>query len=91
MERARLEIENRRLKIENRRSAVRVRVTYMAIGVYLSMAVGGAAWLMILGKIDLAVSVLGGVASMAGAITGFWFGARRPSGDGQQMAATDEG
>ena len=66
---------------------MRVWVTYAAIGVYLLMALGGAAWLMALNKTDLAVSVLGGVASTAGAITGFWFGARRSSSDGQQTAS----
>lgn len=82
-EKTQLENERRRLEIEAKRSAVRVRVTYAAIGAYLFMAIGAAAWLMALGKTDLAVSVLGGVASMAGAITGFWFGARRPDSTGQ--------
>lgn len=91
VEKARLEIEKRRLQIEARRSAVRVWVTYAAIGVYLLMALGGAAWLMALNKTDLAVSVLGGVASTAGAITGFWFGARRSGSDGPQTAASGEG
>ena len=35
------------------------------------------------GRYEIAIGVLGGVAGLAGSITGFWFGSRRPSQQGQ--------
>ena len=31
------------------------------------------------GRYEVAIGVLGGVAGLAGSITGFWFGARKPA------------
>ena len=64
-------------KMESRRSAVRQRVTYGAIGIYLLLSVITVVWLLCKENYDMAVAVLGAVGSMAGSITGFWFGARR--------------
>ena len=66
--------------IEEKRSNVRRRVTYWVIGTYLLLAGVVVVWLMCVGRHDLAIGVLGGVAGIAGSITGFWFGARRPAG-----------
>lgn len=66
--------------IEQKRSNVRRRVTYWVIGVYLFLASVVVVWLMWVGRHDIAIGVLGGVAGIAGSITGFWFGARRPQG-----------
>lgn len=64
---------------EHKRSAVRRRVTYWAVGTYLGLSSLTVAWLLWEKKYDMAIAVLGAVGSMAGSITGFWFGARRPS------------
>ena len=62
---------------EKRRSRVRRVVTYSAIGVYLGLSTLVVCWLLWVEKYDMAIAVLGGVGSMAGSITGFWFGARQ--------------
>lgn len=73
------EVEHARLALEQKRSAVRVRVTYGAVFVYLLLAAMVTIWLMWAGRYEVAIGVLGGVAGMAGSIVGFWFGARRPT------------
>ena len=65
--------------IEKNRSAVRRRVTYAVIYAYLGLAVIVVVWLMWAGRYEVAIGVLGGVAGLAGSISGFWFGSRRPS------------
>ena len=72
------EQEAGRLEIEKKRSAVRRWVTYGAIGAYLILAAIVVVWLMWAGRYDLAIGVLGGVGGLAGSISGFWFGSRRP-------------
>lgn len=62
---------------EKNRSRVRRVVTYSAIGVYLGLSTLVVCWLLWVEKYDMAIAVLGGVGSMAGSITGFWFGARQ--------------
>ena len=69
-----LEIEK-----EQRRSKVRIYVTYASIGTYLILASIVIGWLMWAGRYEVAIGVLGGVAGLAGSITGFWFGARKPA------------
>ena len=64
---------------ERKRSAVRRRVTYAVIYVYLGLAAIVIVWLMWAGRYEVAIGVLGGVAGLAGSISGFWFGSRRPS------------
>lgn len=64
--------------IEKIRSRVRRWVTYGVIYVYLVLAAVVVVWLMWAERYDMAIAVLGGVAGIAGSITGFWFGARRP-------------
>lgn len=66
-------------KIETKRSAVRRWVTYYAIVGYLVLAAFVVVWLMWAGRYELAIGVLSGVASLAGSISGFWFGSRRPA------------
>ena len=72
---------NEEIKIHNstekRRSWVRQIVTYSAIGAYLGLSALVVGWLLYVEKYDMAIAVLGGVGSMAGSITGFWFGARQ--------------
>ena len=72
------EQEAKKLEIEKKRSAVRRCVTYGAIGAYLILAAIVVVWLMWAGRYDLAIGVLGGVGGLAGSISGFWFGSRRP-------------
>ena len=67
-------------RLEESRSNVRRRVTYAVIGVYLGLASVVVVWLMWAGRYDIAIGVLSGVAGVAGSITGFWFGARKPKG-----------
>ena len=67
-----------KLEMEKKRSAVRRWVTYGAIGAYLVLAGIVVVWLMWAGRYDLAIGVLGGVGGLAGSISGFWFGSRRP-------------
>ena len=68
---------------ERKRSAVRRCVTYAVIHSYLGLAAIVVLWLMWAGRYEIAIGVLGGVAGLAGSITGFWFGSRRPSQQGQ--------
>ena len=58
------------------KSKVRVRVTYIMSVTYAVGAVGIIAWLMALGKTELALGVFSGVASTTASITAFWFGSR---------------
>ena len=67
------------IKREQRRSNVRIFVTYASIGMYLILALIIIIWLMWAGRYEVAIGVLGGVAGLAGSITGFWFGARKPA------------
>jgi len=76
----------KKFEIEKKRSAVRRWVTYGAIGAYLILAAVVVVWLMWAGRYDLAIGVLGGVGGLAGSISGFWFGSRRPD---SSTAATD--
>lgn len=73
-------LERERLEIEKRRSKVRRLVTYGAIYGYLFLAAVVVIWLMWAGKYEVAIGVLGGVAGLAGSISGFWFGSRRSPG-----------
>ena len=66
------------------RSRVRQLVTYVVIYTYLGLAVAVTLWLMWAGRYKVAIGVLAGVAGLAGSITGFWFGSRRPSGAPEQ-------
>ena len=58
---------------------MRQLVTYIVIYAYLGLAVVVTLWLMWAGRYEVAIGVLAGVAGLAGSITGFWFGSRRPS------------
>ena len=75
------DVEMNRKQSENdiRRSRVRQLVTYIVIYAYLGLAVVVTLWLMWAGRYEVAIGVLAGVAGLAGSITGFWFGSRRPS------------
>ena len=73
------ELARRRGENEIRRSRVRQMVTYVVIYTYLGLAVAVTLWLMWAGRYEVAIGVLTGVAGLAGSITGFWFGSRRPS------------
>ena len=64
---------------ERKRSAVRRGVTYAVIYAYLGLATIVVVWLMWAGRYEIAIGVLGGVAGLAGSISGFWFGSRRPT------------
>ena len=64
--------EVKKLEIEKKRSAVCRLVTYGAIGAYLVLAAIVVVWLMWAGRYDLAIG------GLAGSISGFWFGSRRP-------------
>ena len=66
-------------EIEKKRSAVRRWVTYAVIYAYLGLATIVVVWLMWAGRYEVAIGVLGGVAGLAGSISGFWFGSRRLS------------
>ena len=72
-------IDELEIKREQRRSNVRIFVTYASIGMYLILALIIIIWLMWAGRHEVAIGVLGGVAGLAGSITGFWFGARKPA------------
>ena len=73
------EISRKQSENEIRRSRVRQMVTYVVIFTYLGLAVAVTLWLMWAGRYEVAIGVLAGVAGLAGSITGFWFGSRRPS------------
>ena len=77
-------LDRERLEIEKRRSKVRRLVTYGAIYGYLFLAAVVVIWLMWAGRYEVAIGVLGGVAGLAGSISGFWFGSRRSPGGGAQ-------
>ena len=64
--------------VETRRSRVRRWVTYAVIYGYLLLAAIVIVWLMWAERYEVAIGVLGGVAGLAGSISGFWFGSRRP-------------
>ena len=64
-------------RLEQKRSAVRIRVTYWVIFAYLVLAAIVVIWLMWADKHEVAIGVLGGVAGLAGSISGFWFGSRQ--------------
>ena len=78
---------------EIKRSRVRQLVTYVVIYTYLGLAVAVTLWLMWAGRYEVAIGVLAGVAGLAGSITGFWFGSRRPpqSPGGTSSSAGDSG
>ena len=69
--------ERIQVELERKRSLVRQRVTYAAIFAYLALAFIVVVWLMWAGRYEIAIGVLGGVAGLAGSISGFWFGSRR--------------
>ena len=71
-----------------RRSRVRQCVTYAVIWAYLLLATIVTLWLMWAGRYEVAIGVLAGVAGLAGSITGFWFGSRRPSSAPEPEQAT---
>ena len=73
------DIEKQEMANEARRSAVRRWITYVSIFSYLALAALVIVWLMWAGRYEVAIGVLGGVAGLAGSISGFWFGARRPA------------
>ena len=72
-------LASRRIENEISRSRVRQLVTYVVIYSYLALAIAVTLWLMWAGRYEVAIGVLAGVAGLAGSITGFWFGSRRPS------------
>ena len=64
-------------RLEAKRSAVRRKITYWVILAYLLLAAIVVIWLMWAGRYEVAIGVLGGVAGLAGSISGFWFGSRQ--------------
>ena len=85
IEAAKLEIEARKLEIKKKkqenemaRSKVRRCVTYASIYGYLILAGLVVLYLMQAGRFEIAIGVLGGIAGLAGSISGYWFGSRRP-------------
>ena len=83
-------LERETLEIEKRRSKVRRLVTYGAIYGYLFLAAVVVIWLMWAGRYEVAIGVLGGVAGLAGSISGFWFGSRRsPGGESPSAQRTN--
>lgn len=74
-----VEVNRKHSENDIRRSRVRQLVTYVVIYAYLGLAVVVTLWLMWAGRYEVAIGVLAGVAGLAGSITGFWFGSRRPS------------
>ena len=70
-------LERSDAELARKRSMVRQRVTYAAIYTYLGLASLVVLWLMWAGRYEVAIGVLGGVAGLAGSISGFWFGSRR--------------
>ena len=73
------ELARKHSENEIKRSRVRQLVTYSVIWAYLGLATVVTLWLMWAGRYEVAIGVLAGVAGLAGSITGFWFGSRRPS------------
>ena len=78
IEQAKLEIKKQKQQIEMARSRVRRLVTYASIFGYIILASFVVVWLMCAGRYEIAIGVLGGIAGLAGSISGFWFGSRRP-------------
>ena len=78
------ELARKQSENEISRSRVRQWVTYSVIWGYLVLAGVVTVWLMWAGRYEVAIGVLAGVAGLAGSITGFWFGSRRPSGAPEQ-------
>ena len=76
------ELARKHSENEISRSRVRQLVTYSVIWGYLGLAAVVIVWLMWAGRYEVAIGVLAGVAGLAGSITGFWFGSRRPSSPG---------
>ena len=73
--------ERSQVELDRKRSMVRQRVTYAAIYTYLVLAAFVVVYLMWAGRYEIAIGVLGGVAGLAGSISGFWFGSRRSPSD----------
>ena len=73
------ELARKHSENEIKRSRVRQLVTYSVIWAYLGLAAVVTLWLMWAGRYEVAIGVLAGVGGLAGSITGFWFGSRRPS------------
>lgn len=64
------------LEHEIRKSRVRINVTYLMSATYAVGALTLIVWLMLSGKLDLALGIFSGVASTTATITAFWFGSR---------------
>lgn len=64
------------LEHEIRKSRVRINVTYLMSATYAVGALTLIVWLMLAGKLDLALGIFSGVASTTATITAFWFGSR---------------
>lgn len=85
------ELARKHSENEISRSRVRQMVTYVVIYAYLGLATFVTVWLMWAGRYEVAIGVLAGVAGLAGSITGFWFGSRRPSSPGGSTSSTGGG
>ena len=85
------ELARKHSENEISRSRVRQWVTYSVIWGYLVFAGVVIVWLMWAGRYEVAIGVLAGVAGLAGSITGFWFGSRRPSPGGGDTSSTGGG
>lgn len=85
------ELARKHSENEISRSRVRQMVTYVVIYAYLGLATLVTVWLMWAGRYEVAIGVLAGVAGLAGSITGFWFGSRRPSSPGGSTSSTGGG
>ena len=85
------ELARKHSENEISRSRVRQLVTYSVIWGYLLLAGVVTVWLMWAGRYEVAIGVLAGVAGLAGSITGFWFGSRRPSSSGGDTSSTGAG
>ena len=77
-----LEIKSKEIAIEAARSRVRRWVTYVSIYGYIVIAGIVVLWLMWAGRYEVAIGVLSGIAGLAGSISGYWFGSRRPKSSG---------
>ena len=85
------ELARKHSENEISRSRVRQMVTYVVIYAYLGLATIVTVWLMWAGRYEVAIGVLAGVAGLAGSITGFWFGSRRPSSPGGSTSSSGGG
>ena len=70
------EMTKQRHEQDINKSKVRVRVTYGMSASYILASLGLIAWLMFLGKTELALGIFSGLASTKATIIGFWFGSR---------------